>query len=140
MILHYSYEIDVLVEHTADSPLIYPIKLTAGILTNAEFLFEVGDGYSTCILLWDDANQILPSNPDGFYCADGLLVSAPLWHNLSKSNNQLYVIAWNRGGVYDHSVNLMLSVKAPDEPDVTQLIDAQNGILDRLITTLKWWS
>lgn len=135
--MHYSYEIDILTTHTVDAPFVYPIKLTAGILFNVDLLFEVGDGYSSCVILWDQANQILPSNPDGWYSADGLLIVAPCWYNLGDKGNDLYFIAWNRGGLHNHTVNVMLSVKDPAEPDMMSLIQAQNAIIERQISVLK---
>jgi hypothetical protein len=135
--MHYSYEVTIEPEHTTTSPLIFPIKLSAGILFNVDLLFEVGDGFSSCVMLYDRAKQILPSNPDGFYAADGLLISAPLWYNLDEEDNNLNVIAWNRGGVYSHTVAIMLSVKAVDEPDVNSIMSMMIDTIDRLITLMR---
>lgn len=135
--MHYSYEVDVLTSYTEAVPLVQPLKLSAGILFNADFLFEVGDGYSSCVILWNRATQILPSNPDGWYSADGLLISAPCWYDLSQNDTELYLIAWNRGGMYDHTINVMLSVKAPNEPDVETAIKYQNDILSRQIDLMR---
>lgn len=135
--MHYSYEIDVLTSYTADAPLVYPIKLASGILKQADFLFEVGDGYSSCVILYDRSIQLLPSNPDGFYTADGLLVSAPLHYNLDKNDNDLFLIAWNRGGVYDHTINVMLSVQSVDEPDPSSQVSLLRETVDRLIDLMR---
>ncbi len=135
--MHYSFEFDVLTTHTAASPLIQEIKLAAGILNKAELLFEVGDGFSSCVKLYGLGRQLLPSNPDGFYSADGLLIEAPLWYNLSKESNTVYIVAWNRGGVYNHTCTLMLSVKAADEPDTNSIMSLMIETIDRLITLMR---
>lgn len=135
--MHYTYEIDITPAHTVLSPLVVPIKLNAGVLFNADLLFEVGDGYSSCIELWDKSTQILPTNQESWYSADGLLISAPCWYSLSDNGNDLYVIAWNRGGVYNHTVTLMLSVKDPAEPDLYSILATQNDLLYRQIEMLR---
>jgi hypothetical protein len=106
-------------------------------LFNVELLYEVGDGFSTCVLLCDDSKQVLPSNPDGFYCGDGILITAPVWYDMQDEGNNLYVVAWNRGGVYNHSVNIMLSVKGVDEPDTNSIQVMMIETIDRLITLMR---
>jgi hypothetical protein len=135
--MHYSYEIEVSTAYTASEPLVYPIKLASGTLKFVDFLFEVGDGYSTCLILWDRAKQLLPSNPDGFYAADGLLISASLHYDLDANDNDLYLIAWNRGGVYDHTVNVMLTVKGVEEPDEYGIMLLMRDTIERLIDLMR---
>lgn len=135
--MHYSFEVEVLTTHTSSAKLVYPIKLASGILTGVDLLFEVGDGFSSCVQIWNRGNQILPSNADGFYCADGQLLHAPVWYDIDAEDNALYVLAWNRGGTYDHAVNVMLSVKAVDEPDMMSLQQAMISTVDRLITLMR---
>lgn len=135
--MHYSYEVTIETTDTVADPLEYEIKLGSGIITGVELLFEVGDGFSSCVQLWDRGKQILPTNPDGFYAADGLLIEAPLYYSLDDEDNVLYVIAWNRGGVYAHAVTVMISVKANDEPDVTSLMGLMIETIDKLITLMR---
>lgn len=135
--MHYSYEVEIATTDIASDPKEYEIKLGSGIITGVELLFEVGDGFSSCVQFWDRGKQILPTNPDGFYAADGLLVHAPLYYSLDNEDNVLYVIAWNRGGVYDHTVTVMISVKANDEPDVTSLMGLMIETIDKLITLMR---
>lgn len=135
--MHYSYEIDVLTSHTVDDPLIYHIKLASGKLKELQTVFEVGDGYSSCVTLWDRGKQLLPTNPDGFFTGDGLSLYSPIHYDLDSEDNDLYVVAWNRGGVYDHAVNLMLAVQGVDEPDVNSLMSLMVQTIDRLIALCK---
>ena len=135
--MHYSYEITITPDNTASNPLVQHIKLASGIILGVDFLFEVGDGFSSCITLWDNAVQILPSNSDGFYSADGILVNAPLWYKINERGNDLYVVGWSRGGPYEHTTTIMISVQSSDEPQVMELIQAQNGIFERLLNVIK---
>ena len=131
--MHYSYEIDVTTSHTVDDPLIYHVKLASGKLTEMQTVFEVGDGYSSCVTLWDGSKQLLPTNLDGYFTGDGLAVYSPINYDLTENGNNLYLVAWNRGGVYDHAVNVMLAVKGDDEPDVLSLMTLLNATVNRLI-------
>ena len=135
--MHYSYELDVSTSDTPGDPLVYHIKLASGILKEMQTVFEVGDGYSSCITLWDRGKQLLPTNPDGFFTGDGVSVFSPIHYDLDAEDNDLYIVAWNRGGVYDQAVNIMLSVQGSDEPDIIGVMKLMNETIDRLITLCK---
>ena len=135
--MHYSYELTVSTSDTASDPQVYHVKLASGILKEMQTVFEVGDGYSSCITLWNRGKQLLPTNPDGFFTGDGISVFSPIYYNLDDEDNDLYIVAWNRGGVYDHSVNIMLSVQESNEPDVIGIMKLMNDTIDRLITLCK---
>lgn len=135
--MHYSFEFSVAPTDTIASPLVFDIKLTAGILTGVDFLFEVGDGFASCVQLWNRGEQLLPSNPDGFYAADGLLIPCPIWYDMSKEDNSLRVVAWNRGGTYNHTISIMLAVKGVDEPDIMNIQQMMITTIDRLITVIR---
>ena len=135
--MHYSYELTVSTSDTAEDPQVYHIKLASGILKEMQTVFEVGDGYSSCITLWDRGKQLLPTNPDGFFTGDGVSVFSPIHYDLDAEDNDLYIVAWNRGGVYDHAVNIMLSVQGSDEPDIIGVMKLMNETIDRLITLCK---
>jgi hypothetical protein len=137
--MHYSYEIDITTADDIDAPVVFPIKLQSGILTEFDLVFEVGDGYSSCVSLWDKTIQLLPNNSEGYYSGDGIRINAPLYHKLSEIGNDLYIVAWNRGGIYDHTVSVMLSVKGDNEPDVTDLMDKLLSVIDNGIDLIKKW-
>jgi len=135
--MHYSYEIDVTTANPVDDPLIYHIKLASGKLKEMQTVFEVGDGYSSCVTLWDRGKQLLPTNADGFFTGDGLAVYSPINYDLDVEDNDLYIVAWNRGGVYDHAVNILLAVQGVDEPDQYSLMELMNSTINRLIDLCK---
>lgn len=135
--MHYSHEIDITAAHTTSAPLEQLLKFTAGKLRNVDILFEVGDGFSSCLQLYTNGYQLLPSNSDGFYSGDGILVHAPIFLDMSEEENELWVVAWNRGGVYDHAVTLMFEVQGPNEPDLQDLIKLQDETTNRMIDLIK---
>lgn len=135
--MQYAYEVDVTPSDTTDDPIVYTCKLSAGILTKVSTLFEVGDGYSTCVQIWTPGAQLIPTNADSFLCGDAVLIESPTWYNIDENFNTLFIVAWNRGGVYDHSVNVMFDVRSPDEPDLYKVINAQAELMDRLISLIR---
>lgn len=135
--MHYSHEIDILTTHTAAAPLEQLLKFTAGKLKSVDILFEVGDGYSSCLQIYTNGYQLLPSNSDGYYSADGLLVHAPVFLDMSEEENELWVVAWNRGGLYDHAVTLMFDVQGPNEPEILDLIKLLTDIINRVVDLIK---
>jgi len=135
--MHYSHEVYITTAHTVSAPLEQLIKFTAGKLRSVDLLFEVGDGFSSCLQIYTNGYQLLPSNSDGFYSADGLLVHAPVYLDMSEEENELWVVAWNRGGVYDHTVTLMFDVQGPNEPEVEDLVKLLTDVIGRVVDLIK---
>lgn len=135
--MQFAHEIDVTPSNTASNPVIRQCKLSVGVLMKISTLFEVGDGYSTCVQYWTQGFQLIPSNTNSFLCGDAVLIESPTWLDLSENTDIVYVVAWNRGGIYDHSVNVMFDVRSVDEPDLHSVIATQNDLIDRLITTIR---
>ena len=135
--MHYSFEVPVSPDDDIESPLVFPIHLGSGKLHEVVFQFEVGDGFSSAITLWNRANQLLPSNADGIYSGDGSIIYAPIYYDLDVEDNELFVVAWNRGGLYDHSINVMLSVRGSDEPEILSLIETLKLTIDTLVSTIR---
>ena len=135
--MHYSYEILVSPDDDVDNPVVFPVHLGSGKLHEVVIQFEVGDGFSTAVTIWNRANQLLPSNADGIYSGDGSIIYAPIFYDLDIDDNELYCIAWNRGGLYDHNVNLMLSVRGSDEPEIMSLIETLRYTIEVLVSTIR---
>lgn len=135
--MHYSYEILVSPDDDVENPVVFPVHLGSGKLHEVVIQFEVGDGFSTAVTIWNRANQLLPSNADGIYSGDGSIIYAPIFYDLDIDDNELYCIAWNRGGLYDHNVNLMLSVRGSDEPEILSLIETLRYTIEVLVSTIR---
>ena len=135
--MQYSYELTVAVGNTLADPLIYPVKLASGIVREMLTVFEVGDGYSSCVTLWDASKQLNPTNSDGFLTGDGVMFVSPMHYDLDAEGNTLYLVAWNRGGVYDHSVNVLITVSDPEDLSQGQLTQLMIDTINRLIDLCK---
>ena len=135
--MQYSYELTVGVGHTFADPLIFPVKLASGIVREMLTVFETGDGYSSCVTLWDASKQLVPANSDGWLTGDGLMYVSPLHYDLDENGNTLYIVAWNRGGVYDHSVNVLITVSDPEDLSQSQLTQLMIDTINRLIDLCK---
>jgi len=127
--MHYSFEVPVGPDDDVDNPVVFPVHLGSGKLHEVVIQFEVGDGFSTAVTLWNRANQLLPSN--------GSIIYAPIYYDLDIDDNELFVVAWNRGGLYDHTVNVMLSVRGSDEPEILSLIETLKLTIDVLVSTIR---
>ena len=131
--MQYAYEIEVTPAHDAGDPVIFPVKLASGIVREMLTVFEVGDGYSSCVTLWDASKQLNPTNSDGFLTGDGVMFVSPMHYDLDTEGNTLYLVAWNRGGVYDHSVNVLITVSDPEDLSQSQLTQLMIDTINRLI-------
>jgi hypothetical protein len=135
--MHYSYEFTVLTTHTVTSPLTYAMKLGAGILKKVDIDFPAGcDGAVRCVMV-SKANQVLPTNPDGFYAGDGKTISAQLHHSIDEEGTYLAFVAWSTTALYPHTLRAQLEVQGPDEPDINQFIPMLLDTINRLIALLK---
>jgi len=135
--MHYSYAVTVLTTETVDNYNLKVIKLGSGILKRVEIVFPLGCAYTIRSQLWSSANQVLPTNPDGYYSLDGDKVVADLHYDLDVHGNTLYLVSWTTGSSYDHGLTVHLEVQGVDEPDVTKLQDKMIETINRLIDLCK---
>jgi hypothetical protein len=68
---------------------------------------------------------------------DGAAIDASLWHNMDDTTNLFYLVAWNVGGVYSHTLNVLIDVKGVDEPDVYNIMERFRDTMDRLIDLMR---
>ena len=59
------------------------------------------------------------------------------WHNMDDTTNLFYLVAWNVGGVYSHTLNVLIDVKGVDEPDVYNIMERFRDTMDRLIDLMR---
>ena len=135
--MHYEYSVLVQPENDANDPVVYPVKLAAGVLTDFSVFFAAGCNRTTRVQLWDRGNQILPTNRDGYYSSDDNTVVAKLHYDIGEHSNKFYIVAWAAGSVYDHTITVDMDVRALDDPDVTSLVGAMINTTDRLIALIR---
>ena len=135
--MHYSYEAEVTPADTVDDPLVFPVTLTSGILKGLEVFFPSGCSRTVRIQLWNRGKQIAPSNADGFYALDGDKASAGLHYDIDKEDNELFVIGWNIGGMYDHVITIHLEVQGPEENTMDELVKLMLETINRLIDLMR---
>lgn len=135
--MHYSYEFTVLPSHTAAAPLIYPVKLAAGVLRQVDLTFLAGCDRVVCCVLRSPVIQLLPTNPEGFYSEDGRTITGRLNYNLDEDGSYLYFVAWSRSAKYSHTLSAHLLVQGPNDPDMSVYIDRQIDVTDRLVDVLR---
>jgi len=135
--MHYSYAVTVDPSDVVTDPLLFKILLGAGTITRLQIFFPEGTGLCTRCIFVSEGKQLAPTNPDGYYSLDGAAVDASLWHNMDDTTNLFYLVAWNVGGVYSHTLNVLIDVKGVDEPDVYNIMERFRDTMDRLIDLMR---
>lgn len=117
--MHYCYEVVVEKTNTAQSPVIFPVVLGAGIVRRVQIVFRLGCDKRVRVKLYDGSKQILPTNPEGYYALDGDIVDVQFYYDLSKEYNELFLVAWAYNAKLSHTLTVMIDVDGPDEPNIT---------------------
>ncbi len=135
--MHFSWELTVLTTNTVTNPAYKELKLPCGILRHVDIVFDYGCDRLVRCAVFDGAQQILPTNLDGFYALDGDTVRADLYYDLDERYNHIVVYGWNVGTRYNHTLTIMCDVQGPDEPDLIAVLRAQTKLMDRQIDLLR---
>ena len=135
--MQYSYFFTVEPENDVDSPVVETIKLSSGILRGFHLSIPSGVNNSVRCCILNDAIQLLPSNQDGYYSGDGVVIDASLWYDLIVNPNTLYFVGWSVDANYEHTIGIMLDVKEDNEPDMVILQSKIIDIMDHLISMIK---
>lgn len=135
--MHYSFFFTVEPENDVDNPVVETIKLASGILRGAHLSIPSGVNNTVRCCILNDAVQLLPSNQDGYYSGDGVVIDASLWYDLIVNPNTLYFVGWAVDANYDHTIGIMLDVKEDNEPDMTLLQSKLGDVMDHLISMIK---
>lgn len=135
--MHYSFFFTVEPENDVDNPVVETIKLASGVLRGVHLSIPSGVNSSVRCCILNDAVQLLPSNPDGYYSGDGVVIDASLWYDLVQNPNVLYFVGWSVDAGFDHEIGIMLDVKEDNEPDMVVLQSKLGEVMDHLISMIK---
>jgi hypothetical protein len=135
--MHYAYDVWVLPENISSNHVEVPIKLAAGIITHVTIIFPPGCARLIRCTLWDNANQLLPTNIDATYGEDAYAVEIECYYPTWLFGNEFTVLAWNVGALYKHLIHVMIDVQGVDEPDISKAIETLYKTVESLTTVLK---
>ena len=135
--MHYAYQFTVEPSHTASSPLEESLKLGSGILKRVQIFFPDGCSKLVKCCLWNNWEQLAPTNPDGYYALDGAAADAALYYDMDEDTNQLWFIAWTVGSKYNHEITIHLEVQGRDEPDPFKIMTLMKDTINRLIDLMR---
>lgn len=135
--MHYSYALDVHSYNTVSTFAYVNLVMGSGILTRCQIHFPAGCGNNIRAVVWSKSNQILPTNPDGYYCLDNDKVDASLYYDLDAKGNTLYLLAWAVDCNYDHTIYCHLDVRGKDEPSIEEAFEVNSTLIDRLLSVIK---
>lgn len=137
--MHYVYDVSVLPANTQSNFVEESIKLGAGIIRHVTIIFPAGCSRLIRCTLWNNANQILPTNPDATYGEDSYVVETDCYIPTSEYGNQFYLIAWTEGTAYTHDITVMLEVQGVNEPDMGSAVTTLYKIVEQLVSVLRGW-
>jgi hypothetical protein len=89
--------------------------------------------------LWDKAVQLLPSNPDSSYAEDDYAVEADCYIKISTTGNVFYLIGWNVGSSYAHTVHVLIDVEGVDEPTPDKSVVLLAEAINNLVQLMRSW-
>ena len=135
--MHYSFFFTVEPGNDVDNPVVETIKLASGILRGVHVSIPSGVNNTVRCCILNASVQLLPSNQDGYFSGDGVVIDASLWYDLVVNPNTLYFVGWSVDANYDHTIGIMLDVKEDNEPDMTLLQSKLVDVMDHLISMIK---
>ena len=135
--MHYSFFFFFYPDNDVDNPVVETIKLASGVLRGVHVSIPTGVNNTVRCCILNDAVQLLPSNQDGYYSGDGVVIDASLWYDLIVNPNTLYFVGWSVDANYEHTIGIMLDVKEDNEPDMVILQSKIIDIMDHLISMIK---
>lgn len=113
--MHYSFELVVEPANTVSNPAVTTMKLHAGIVRRVQIQFPPGPAYTVRCFITNGVVQLLPTNVNGYYKGDNIIVDASCWFDTSVFGNTLYAVGWNVGARYRHTLTIMIDVLEKEE-------------------------
>lgn len=135
--MHYVYDVLVLPANIASNNVEYPVKLGAGIIRHVSIIFPPGCARLVKVTIWNNAEQLLPTNAEAVYGEDSYAVETDCYIDIAETGNDLYVLAWNTGTNYQHMVHVMFDVQGIDEPVLGKSVETLYKTVESLATVLK---
>jgi hypothetical protein len=106
--MQYVYVLTVTPSCTVSSPAVQLLKIPSGIIKRVQLWFDVGTDNLIRGILADGSEQVLPTNPEGFYALDGEKAAAPADYVIYDANiaNGISVSCTSSHKVYNAGDNL----------------------------------
>lgn len=135
--MHYAVEVTVLPSNVAANPVIVPVHLAAGTLTDVDIVFPPGCARLVNIQIYHGVNQILPTTPETYYAEDSRSVHANEHLVFDTGSNLFYVVGWNVGAAYRHRVNVYFDVRGVEELDLPETLMMMTEVLAALTNRIE---
>jgi hypothetical protein len=137
--MHYAYDIVIAAANTYLNPAVENIKLTAGVIRHVSFIFPAGCARYVRCCLWDNAVQLLPTNPDSSYCEDNYSVEADCYIKIANTGNEFHIVGWNVGSQYAHTIHVLVDVEGVDEPTPDKSVVLLAESINNLVQFMRSW-
>lgn len=137
--MHYAYDAVVLPAHTSSNHLEVPIKISTGTIKHVSIIFPPGCARLVKCTIWDNAEQLLPTNMEAVYSENAYAVEIDCYIPTWIFGNEFTILAWNTGASYKHIIHVLLDVQGVNEPDLSKSIDTFNNVIETLVSLIKGW-
>lgn len=135
--MHYVVPVTVLPSNTVDNPVIEPVHLAAGTLTDVTIIFPPGCARLVRIQIYHGASQILPTTAETSYAEDANEIHAKEYLPFDTGSNLFSVVGWNTGASYRHVVNVYFEVRAVEELDLPETLMMMTEVLAVLTNRIE---
>ena len=135
--MHYVVPVTVLPANLANNPVIVPVHLAAGTLTDVNIIFPPGCARLVNIQIYHGVTQILPTTPETYYSEDSKEIHAKEYLRFDTGSNLFYVVGWNVGTSYQHRVHVYFDVRAVEELDLPETLMMMTEVLATLTNRIE---
>lgn len=135
--MHYVASAYVTTDNDSDNPVVVPVHMASGTLTDVQVVFPPGCVRLVRVQIYHGSTQLLPSELSTYYAEDSMVVPAKVHETFDTGDNYFRVVAWHVGCAYSHRVNVYFDVAGVDEMSTADAILYQTEVLALLAERIR---
>ncbi len=128
--MYYDFAITVTAGKTEAAPKEQVLKLTHGIIHRIEIGFPPGCHNLVKVKLLHEEHQYLPTNPDGYFAADGYNIPIEDYFELYTEPYSLKFIGYAPDTTYDHEIHVRIGILPQEILSPTETV---SGLLKKFL-------
>jgi len=113
----FEFDLDIPANTAEKDKIKINMKLTYGILHQIDIMFPTGCAGLVYCHINDQLKQIFPTNEQGKFKGDGVVISGKVYYELYWEPFELQFWGWNEDDTYDHRVTCRLWILRPWQLD-----------------------
>lgn len=106
------YEFDLFLPPSTPeyTPVRKDVKLTHGVIHRIEVGFPAGCAGLAHVSIYQGANQLWPTNPDGSFATDNWVIVINEFYELTQPPYTLTLVGWNFDTVFPHTPKIRFGI------------------------------